>query len=206
AESRAPGPKPPAREPLAFRWTALDRNDSTVSSFLRLNEARNWQEFTEALRDFVTPSQNFVYADVDGHIGYYAPGRIPVRASGDGTRPADGWTGEAEGSGGIPFDELPHLDDPPDHVIITANPRPAPAGYPPPLGVDWPEPYRAQRIVDLMRVKSKFTPDDFARMQADTVSLHARALLPLLLARAHAEGTPDQRAIDLLRAWNGDAA
>ena len=58
------------------------------SSFLKLNEARNWTEFTDALRDFVVPSQNFVYADVDGHIGYYAPGRIPVRASGDGSRPA----------------------------------------------------------------------------------------------------------------------
>src|SRR5262249_18319884 len=178
AESREPGPKPPLLEPLAFRWTALDRSDSTMSSFLRLNEARNWSEFTDALRDFVTPSQNFVYADVDGHIGYYAPGRIPVRASGDGSMPADGWTGAAEGTGWIPCDDLPHLYDPPTHVIVTANHRPAPASYAYHLGLEWPEPYRAQRIFDLLATirlqDHRFTVDDVARIQADTVSLHAK--------------------------------
>jgi penicillin amidase len=203
--SREPGPKPPPLEPLAFRWTALDPTDTTVPSFLQLNEARNWTEFTAALRDFVTPSQNFVYADVDGPIGYYAPGRIPIRASGDGSLPADGSSGGAEWTGWIPFDALPHLYDPPGHVIVTANHRPAPPTYPYLLGLDWPEPYRAQRIVDLIRAHSSFTADDFARMQADTLSLHAKALLPLLLARVRVEGTPDRQAIDLLREWNGDA-
>jgi len=205
AESRDKGPKPEPIEPLALRWTALDPVDTTVASFLKLNEARNWTEFAGALRDFVTPSQNFVYADVDGHIGYYAPGRIPIRASGDGSLPADGATGEAEWKGWIPFDALPHLYDPPNHFIVTANHRPAPPTYPYMLGLEWPEPYRAQRIIDLIGARSKFTPDDFARMQADTVSPHARALLPLLLARVHTEGTPDQQAIELLRRWNGDA-
>jgi penicillin amidase len=173
----------------------------------------------------VTPSQNFVYADVDGHIGYYAPGRIPIRASGDGSLPADGAAGAAEWTGWIPFDALPHLFDPPDHMIVTANHRPAPPSYPYLLGLEWPEPYRAQRIVDLLgaaRLQSpadralgsrepldrgdhRFTPDDFARVQADTVSLHAKSLLPLLLSRVRADGTPDQAAIDLLRNWNGDA-
>jgi penicillin amidase len=122
-------PKPAPVEPLAFRWTALDDDDSTLVSFLKLNEARNWTEFTDALRAFVVPSQNFVYADVDGNIGYYAPGHIPVRASGDGSRPAEGWTGAAEWTGWVPFEELPHLFDPPSHEIITANHRPAPADY-----------------------------------------------------------------------------
>ena len=97
-------PKPPPLEPLAFRWTALDDDDRTLGVFPELNEARNWTEFTAALRDFVVPSQNFVYADVDGHIGYYAPGRIPIRAKGDGSQPAEGWTGEAEWTGWIPFE------------------------------------------------------------------------------------------------------
>ena len=131
------------------RWTALDADDSTLVAFLKLNEAHDWTEFTDALRSFVVPSQNFVYADVDGHIGYYAPGRIPVRASGDGSRPAEGWTGKAEWTGWVPFDELPHLFDPPSHEIVTANHRPAPADYPHHLGLEWPEPYRAQRITDL---------------------------------------------------------
>jgi penicillin amidase len=211
-------PKPPPLEPLAFRWTALDAGDSTVPAFLKLNEARNWGQFTEALRDFVTPSQNFVYADVDGHIGYYAPGRIPVRAAGDGSLPADGWDGAAEWTGWIPFDELPHLYDPPEHFIVTANHRPEPPTYPHLLGLEWPEPYRAQRIIDVLEqltgargpglreATRKLTPDDFARIQSDTLSLHGQALLPLLLAHVHPESVPDQQAVGLLRQWNFDAA
>ncbi|PYQ68960.1 MAG: penicillin amidase [Acidobacteria bacterium] len=198
-------PKPPPMEPLAFRWTALDPDDSTLVSILKMNEARNWDEFTTALRDFVVPSQNWVYADVDGHIGYYAPGRIPIRRTGDGTLPADGWSGNAEWIGWVPFDQLPHLYDPPSHIIVTANHRPAPASYPYNLGFDWYEPYRAQRIVDLLKGRTKLTPDDFARMQADTISLHAKTLVPLLLARARPAADADRKAVETLRAWNFDA-
>src|SRR5262249_61658633 len=118
------------------------------------------------------------------------PAPIPLGAPGRDPRPAEGGTGAAEWTGCIPSERLPPLYDPPDHVIVTATPRPAPPSYPFLLGFEWPEPYRAQRIGDLMRTKSKFTPDDFARMQADTVSLHARTLLPLLLAPMRAAGTP----------------
>ncbi len=99
----------------------------TLAAFLQAERgAQLGPSSRDALRDFVVPSQNFVYADVDGHIGYYAPGHIPIRARGDGSRPADGWTGEAEWTGWVPFDELPHLYDPPEHFIVTANHRPAP--------------------------------------------------------------------------------
>jgi penicillin G amidase len=208
AESKT-GPKAPPLEPLALRWTALDADDATVPAFLKLNEARNWTEFTASLRDFVSPSQNFVYGDVDGHIGYYAPGRVPVRASGDGSMPMDGWSAAAEWTGWVPFDELPHTFDPPDHFIVTANHRPAGPGYRHLLGLEWPEPYRAQRITDLIHeagaANRKLTPDAFARIQADTVSLHAKALLPLLVAHAHAETASDQQAMAALKAWNMDA-
>src|SRR6476619_5377876 len=83
-------PRPGPIEPLAFRWTALDREDTTIVAFLGLNQARNWTEFTGALRDFVVPAQNFVYADVDGHIGYYAPGRYTIRAGGNRTTNTEG--------------------------------------------------------------------------------------------------------------------
>jgi penicillin G amidase len=228
------GSTPPPVEPLALRWTALDADDSTMASFLKLNDAENWSQFTTALHDFVVPSQNFVYADVDGHIGYYAPGRIPIRARGDGSSPVDGWSGDNEWIGSIPFDELPHLFDPPDHVIVTANHRPAPASYRYHLGLEWPEPFRAQRIWDLLRSggtdtsagshknlpdpanqthqtypahpTSKFTPDDFARIQADTLSLQGKALVPVLLAHAHPADVMDRQAVDMLRGWNFDAA
>jgi penicillin amidase len=198
-------PKPAPIEPLAFRWTALDREDSTITSFLRLNEARDWAGFTAALRDFVVPSQNFVYADVEGHIGYYAPGRFPVRASGDGSSPAEGWTGLAEWTGWIPFDELPHAFDPPDHFIVSANDKPVPAEYPHAISGQWTEPYRARRVVDLIAHKNGLTPEAFATIQSDTLSLHAQALLPLLLARVHPANAADEQALATLRQWNHDA-
>ncbi|MEO8260432.1 MAG: penicillin acylase family protein [Acidobacteriota bacterium] len=195
----------PALEPLAFRWTALDPGDSTTAASMRMSEARNWEEFTAALSDFVVPSQNFVYADTAGHIGYYAPGRIPIRARGDGALPSPGWTGDSEWTGWVPFDDLPHAFDPPGHAIVTANQRPMPAAYPYLLGVDWPEPYRAQRITDLLRASPRLTPAVFATIQADRLSLHAQAVLPVLLGRATPESAADRQAIDLLRQWHGDA-
>ena len=203
AESTAP--KPAWLEPLAFRWTALDADDLSVVAFLKLNEARDWTQFTGALRDFVSPSQNFVYGDVEGHIGYYAPGRIPMRASGDGSRPADGWTGEAEWTGWIPFEELPHTYDPPEHFIVTANNRPAPSTYPHLIGLEWTEPFRAQRITDLLRRKAKLTADDFAAIQADTFSLHADTLLPLLLKNMPQPNGSEEPAIAMLRGWTREA-
>jgi penicillin amidase len=196
-------------EPLALRWTALDEEDTTVVAFLRLNEARNWSEFTRALEWFVVPAQNFVYADVDGHIGYYAPGRIPIRAAGDGSLPAEGWSGEMEWTGWVPFDELPHLYDPPGHLIVTANHRPAPREYQHLIGLEFPNPYRATRILDLLTEKAarrKLTPADFRDIQADTVSLHARDLLPLLLRHVEVDSETERRAVKLLAAWDFDAS
>ena len=210
AESKTT-PKPQPLEPLAFRWTALDPDDGTLTAFLKVNEARNWTEFTDALKGYIVPSQNFVYADVAGHIGYYAPGRIPLRASGDGSRPADGWTGDGEWAGWVPFEELPHTFDPPEHFIVTANHRPEPPSYRYNLGLEWTQPYRAQRITDLIAgsaapgLHARFTSDDFARIQADTVSLHAKALLPVLLSRASLVDSRDKAALDRLRQWNFDA-
>jgi len=203
-------PKPSALEPLAFRWTALDEEDSTITAFLKLNEARNWGDFTTALQDFVVPSQNFVYADVEGHIGYYAPGRIPIRASGDGSMPAEGWTGAMEWTGWIPFEALPHVFDPPEKLIVTANHRPAPPGYPYLIGLEFPEPYRATRISELVRANTRLTPEDFRTIQADTFSSQAKTLVPLLLTRAAPTSDMDRRALDVLRKWNlestGDSA
>ncbi len=205
AASAVPGEKAIVVEPLAFRWTALDPDDSSVTSFLKLNEARDWDEFTAALRDFVVPAQNFVYADVGGHIGYYAPGHYPIRAEGDGSQIENGWTGTAEWTGWVPFDQLPHAFDPPEHFIVTANNRPAPPGYAGTIAGEFSEPYRAQRIVDRLHEATKLTPDDFASIQADTYSLHAKELLPLLLAHVHPVDARDAQAVQLLKQWNFDA-
>jgi penicillin amidase len=206
AASTSTGVKPPPLEPMALRWTALDEEDQTVLAFLRLNHARNWDEFTTALRDFSVPSQNFVYADVDGHIGYYAPGHIPIREAGDGSRPVEGWSGDSEWTGRVPFDELPHAFDPPEHFIVTANHRPAPPGYPHLIALEYPEPYRAQRITDLLRGKNRLTPDDFRTIQSDTLSLHGQTLAPLLVRHARPADEADTQALDLVQRWDFSAA
>ena len=105
----------------------------------------------------------------------------------------------------MPFDGLPHTFDPPEHVIVTANNRPVPPAYRHMLGLEWAEPYRAQRITDLLRDKTKLTTDTFARIQADTVSLHAKTLLPVLLSHTRAMSPREQPALELLRQWNFDA-
>lgn len=202
----------PVIEPLAFRWTALDDEDQTIVAFMRLNDARNWTEFTDALKVYNAPAQNFVYADVEGHIGYFAPGHVPVRAAGDGSRPVPGWSGDAEWTGWIPFAELPQAFDPPEHFIVTANNQPLPADHPRLIAIDYPNPYRAQRITDMLTGRTGLKVDDFQRMQADTLSLHAKALLPELLAhvgtgpnQAAGTGTADRaQAIGLLKTWNLD--
>ena len=200
--------KPAPVEPLALRWTALDPDDTTVVALMLVNEAGNWDDFTAAMRAFVVPSQNFIYADVDGHIGYYAPGRIPLRARGDGSVPVDGWSGEFEWTGWVPLDRLPHAFDPPEHAIVTANHRAIPPEYPFSITVEWIEPFRGQRITDLIRSAAdagrKLTADDFAAIQRDTISLQAKTLLPLLLSRAHPRTDEDREALNALRSWNGD--
>ncbi|HEV7843190.1 MAG TPA: penicillin acylase family protein, partial [Pyrinomonadaceae bacterium] len=107
----------------ALRWTALDPKLSAAEGFFAINMARNWTEFQTALSRYTAPMQNMVYADVDGHIGYTAAGRVPLRKSGDGSLPYDGATDAGEWTGFIPFEKLPRLFDPPSGIIVTANQR-----------------------------------------------------------------------------------
>ncbi|MFN8478630.1 MAG: penicillin acylase family protein [Kouleothrix sp.] len=192
-----------ATQPLAFRWTALDPEDRTFVAFLGIDRAQNWQEFTSALRNgYTAPMQNFVFADVDGNIGYYAPGNLPMRAAGDGTLPAEGWTGANEWTGYVPFDELPHTFNPPQGYIVTANNKVEPDSYTHLISTDWAAPYRAERIIELIEAKPKLTPDDVAAMHADEQSTLARRLLPLLLA-AKTDDARAGTARDMLKGWDG---
>ena len=106
--------------------------------------------FRQALRDFTSPVQNVVYADTQGNIAYSLPGRIPIRAQGDGSVPSPGWTGEFEWTGYIPFESLPRAYNPPEGFIATANNAVVGPDYPYLIGTDFDYGYRAKRIVDLI--------------------------------------------------------
>lgn len=152
----------------ALRWPALDTSAVELEGFFLVNRARNWKEFTAALSRYQGPTQNFVYADVDGHIGYYGAGRVPIRKTGDGSVPYDGSTDDGEWIGFIPFAKLPHQIDPPSGMIVTANQRVVGEDYPHFLTHEWVAPYRARRILDLLSEKPKLSTDDFRKIIGDT--------------------------------------
>jgi penicillin G amidase len=155
----------------ALRWTGLDPKLNNPDVTYRMNRARNWKEFTQALESFTAPTQNIVYADVDGHIGYHAAGVIPIRKSGDGSVPYDGSTDAGEWTSYIPIAKLPQLYDPPSGVIVTANQRIVGTDYPYFLSHHWAQPYRARRIYDLLTEKPKLSTEDFRRVLGDVYSI-----------------------------------
>jgi penicillin amidase len=190
-------------QPLALSWTALQPG-TIFRSILLLDQARKWQEFREALSYWDVPSQNFVYADVDGNIGYQAPGVIPIRASGDGTMPVPGWTGEHEWVDTIPFDELPRTLNPPEGFIVAANNAVVGRDYPYLLTKDWDYGYRAKRIRDLIESDSKLSLADMQAAQADLTSVWAQEVLPFVL-QLTADEPRLAEALALLSAWEGRA-
>ena len=155
----------------ALRWTALDPSRNNPESTQAVNRARNWNEFNAALESFTAPTQNMVYADVDGHIGYHAAGLVPIRKSGDGSVPYDGSTDAGEWTSYIPISKLPTLYDPPSGIIVTANQRIVGTDYPYFLTHHWAQPYRARRILDLLNEKPKLSSEDFRRILGDVYSI-----------------------------------
>ncbi len=196
-----------AAAPLALRWTALDRGDTTAVAFFDMAYAVSWEEFTAALQDYVAPSQNIVYADREGNIGYYGPGRIPIRAKGDGTAPVPGWDSDYEWQGWIPFDELPHAFNPPEGYIVTANNKVVADDYPYFISSSWAPPYRAERVVELVEQMSaggrKLSRADMIAIQSDQVSRQVRELLPYLLA-VDPQDERQAAALDYLRGWDSE--
>lgn len=168
---------------VAFAWTALRPDDMTFQSAMMLNRARNWQEFLEAMKYFHSPQQNIVYADVDGNIGFVAPGRVPIRKPENdlkGLAPALGWESRYDWTGFIPFDKLPRQFNPVSQQIATANEKIVGKDYPYFITSEWDLPYRAVRIAELLAAKPQHNLDSFAAMQKDEISLAARELLPIL--------------------------
>ncbi len=187
---------------LAFAWTSLRDDDLSLQAGLELNRAQNWDDFTEALRNFHAPQQNIVYADTDGNIGMYAPARVPIRKNGDGLVPVPGWTGEYDWTGFIPFEALPHVYNPPSGQIVTANNKLVPDSYPYFLTSDWAEPYRAERITALLAAQKKHSLGSFGDIQADQLSGMVGDFLPFLLS-VRAEGAEAQTLQARLAVWGG---
>jgi penicillin G amidase len=145
---------------------------------MRLNVTRNWSEFLDAMRVCQTPTQNIVYADVSGDIGFFSPGLVPLRKSGDGLAPVDGASGAFDWIGVVPFDELPQLHNPEIGFAFNANNANVPDDHQPTFGQD--ENFRARRIQQFFDMLDKHSLATSAAMQADHLSLAAKELQPFI--------------------------
>ena len=192
---------------LALKWTALQPH-ALAFTFLKMDQAQNWEQFKDALRSFTGPEQNMVYADVDGNIGYYAPAWIPIRKRGDGSAPVPGDSDDYEWIGYVPFEGLPHAYNPAGGIIATANSRVAPDHYPYFITHDWAAPWRTARIFELLEAGSNFTVADMLRIEMDVHSLEDEDLARELLeaGAAHPPASAEaQSALSLLHDWDGEA-
>lgn len=186
---------------LALAAVALREDDRTAEALYRMGAANGWAGFRKALRDFHSPHQSITYADSGGNIAYLAPGRIPVRKSGNGQAPVPGWTGTHDWTGFIPFEDLPQAVNPPSGRIVSANQRITMSDYPYLFGEGWAPGYRARRVHQLLDGGARRSPRDMARIQTDIVSLMARDLLPLMLG-VRPEDELGDRAVAMLRRWD----
>jgi penicillin amidase len=165
---------------VSLMWTALQPG-TTGDAILMLDKAQDWADFRAAAGKFEVPSQNLLYADVNGNIGYQAPGRIPVRSKGDGTWPVPGWDPSYRWVGYLRFRDLPSMYDPPSDYIATANNAVVGPTYPHLLTKDWDYGYRSQRIVDVLTASPPMTLAAMQALQFDNRNPMAPTLVPHLL-------------------------
>ncbi len=194
---------PGETRPIALRWTLYD---GIHNPFLEVNSAQNWEQFRQAFSAFDAPAQNVVYADVDGNIGYQATGKIPIRASGDGSLPENGSDNAHEWTSYIPFDKLPSVLNPASGVLATANSRITPAKYPYSISTGWEAPWRSGRIYRVLESGRKFSAADMLALENDIESEAERYFAEgFVYALDHATTVSARasQAAEIMRQWDG---
>src|SRR5579859_5543285 len=189
---------------IALQWTLYTVGLGTP--FRALDQAQNWNEFRNALRNFTIPGQNAVYADVDGHIGYQSTGEVPLRRSGNGALPVSGADDAHEWTGYIPYDQMPSVYDPPGGILATANGRITAARYPYSISTQWGAPYRTQRIYRVLESGNKFSSADMLALQTDIYSDFDKFCSEQFVAALdHSQNAPARakEAAEIMRSWDG---
>jgi penicillin G amidase len=188
---------------VALRWTLYD---GLHMPFFDVDSAQNWEDFGKAFSQLDAPGQNVVYADVEGNIGYHTTGRVPIRASGDGSLPVSGADDAHEWTGYIPFDKLPSIYNPASGVIATANGRITPDDYPNSISTEWEAPWRTARIYHVLESGRKFAPADMLALENDVHSendLFAAERFVYAVDHASKPSARARQAADLMRSWDG---
>ncbi len=199
------------RYAVSMAWTGLEPAN-TADAIFAFNSATTFEEFQAGAKLFAAPSQNLVYADVEGNIGYQAPGLVPVRKSSTsgsppGFWPSPGWDSAYDWKGFVPFEQLPNTFNPKDGVIVAANQAVAQSGRPF-LTTEWDKGYRAQRIADLLATTMADGPvdvDTMTTIQYDSYNAFADTLIPYLMDVNVGDDPFYTEPIELLRTWNRGA-
>lgn len=187
---------------MSLRWTALDAS-TELEAVIEMNRANDWESFEKGLEKFLVPAQNFVFASQDGTIAYKANGQIPVyEEADDALLPLRGWEEEDEWKGFIPFDELPTTVNPEEGFVATANNKITSEDYPYHISHNWAQPFRYQRIAEMLDGKNELVPEDFQRMQMDVKNLQAEEFLPLLLSHVQPDTGTEEDVMTMMKSWN----
>lgn len=201
---------PPGEYPLSLRWTALTAT-LEAEAMLGMIRATNFEEFRRALANFSAPAQNFVYADVEGNIGYLGNGLFPIRseshrAAGNGLLPVPGWTDEYEWVGFVPWEEIPSLYNPPSGIIVTANHKVVDDDYPYFLSYEWAHPSRAQSILRGLEGRDNLTLKDVMAGQASLYNSHAAEMVPILvqMLKGLSLNEQEREALSVLEQWGDE--
>lgn len=192
---------------LALKWVAQDTGFDIAGSFVDVNRAESCEDIREALRDYVGPAFNWVFADVDGNIAYQGGAKIPLRARGDGTVPYHGEEGDAEWEGYIPFDEMPHAMNPDSGWIATANNMVVTEDYPHLITRCWESPFRQSRIAGLLKAKEKLSIADMREIQGDIFTHTGLTYAKMVSGAAEGRelGPALAGAVKTLGEWDGMA-
>jgi penicillin amidase len=186
---------------LALRWVGSEPGTAGYLGSLAVDRATNWKEFEDAMKRWMVPSENIVYADVAGNIGEHSTGLAPLRKNWTGLLPVPG-AAHYEWSGYVPNSELPHSFNPPGGFVATANHKMIPKNYPYNVGFEWAPPYRVHRIEEVISGirdgRKKITLNDMEKLQTDVLSLPARQLVNLLK-----ESSPNPTlATQMIHGWD----
>jgi penicillin G amidase len=191
-------------EIFALHWLVLQQPPSSLTGLLKMMAADNWPEFVDGIRDYRSPGTHLIYADRHNNIAYYTMARVPLRVH-DAHIPYQGWTGEEEWLGVVPFDEMPRMLNPVAGFISTANNLPIGNWYPYDIGGGIGHNARSWRLVELMTETDVFSPEDFFTVHQDAVSPIDRdfAYFALMAVEEEKPRDPDVvAAAALLKDWD----
>ncbi|MBM2845075.1 MAG: Penicillin amidase [Bacteroidetes bacterium] len=188
----------------SMRWTGTEISDQ-VEAFNKINRATNWEEFTKGVSEFSGPGQNFVYGDAQGNIGYWCGVKLPLRGKQSTLLPLPGWDPTTEWKGFVPFNKLPHLFNPPEGYIATANNKVVDDSYPYYISDLWEPASRIVRLREVLGSQSTFSVQDFERLQNDMFSHQTKRMMPHVLSalKDSTLGVPEEKTVmEYLQSWN----